>query len=121
VATGPRSMCDLRIVTAQCLLIHVDGKSPYAANLCPVRWGGAMSHTRLRMTILYSEDGDSKNYFGEPELARGSTVTAFEEAPMARTATPDSAHPLAAPLAPPHLHRVVLHFRLRGLRHIRAS
>src|ERR1700674_6034787 len=30
-----------------------------------------------------------------------------------------SAHPLAAPLAPPHLHRVALHFRLRGLRHIR--
>src|SRR5258708_3860597 len=25
-----------------------------------------MSHTRLRMTILYSEDGDSKDYFGEP-------------------------------------------------------
>src|SRR5260370_39497189 len=40
--------------------------SPYAANLCPIRWGGAMSHTRLRMTILYSEDGDSKDYFGEP-------------------------------------------------------
>src|SRR5450631_37662 len=30
-----------------------------------------------------------------------------------------SAHPLAAPLAPPHLHRVALHFRLRRLRHIR--
>ena len=26
-----------------------------------------MSHTRLRMTILYSEGGDSKNYFGEPD------------------------------------------------------
>src|SRR5260370_26784950 len=46
--------------------IQVDGLSPYAANLCPIRWGGAMSHTRLRMTILYSEDGDSKDYFGEP-------------------------------------------------------
>src|SRR5947209_11198845 len=30
-----------------------------------------------------------------------------------------SAHPLAAPLAPPHFHRVALHFRLRGRRHIR--
>src|ERR1035437_7889818 len=30
-----------------------------------------------------------------------------------------SAHPLAAPLAPPYLHRVALHFWLRGLRHIR--
>jgi hypothetical protein len=30
-----------------------------------------------------------------------------------------SAHPLAAPFAPPHLYRVALHFRLRGLRHIR--
>src|ERR1700688_1609585 len=29
-----------------------------------------------------------------------------------------SAHPLAAPLAPPHLHGVALHFRLGGLRHI---
>ena len=47
--------------------IHLDVMSPYAANLCPIRWGGAMSHTRLRMTILYSEDGDSKNYFGEPD------------------------------------------------------
>src|SRR5260370_42625553 len=46
--------------------IHMSEKSPYAANLCPIRWGGAMSHTRLRMTILYSEDGDSKDYFGEP-------------------------------------------------------
>src|SRR5260370_31533845 len=25
-----------------------------------------MSHTRLRRTSLYSEDGDSKDYFGEP-------------------------------------------------------
>jgi len=30
-----------------------------------------------------------------------------------------SAYPLAAPLAPPHLHRIALHFRLCGLRHIR--
>ena len=30
-----------------------------------------------------------------------------------------SAHLLAAPLAPPHFHRVALHFRLRGQRHIR--
>src|SRR6516225_4957890 len=30
-----------------------------------------------------------------------------------------STHPPTAPLAPPHLHRVPLHFRLRGLRHIR--
>src|SRR5260370_28534243 len=42
------------------------GLSPYVTNLCPIRWGGAMSHTRLRMTILYIEDGDSKDYFGEP-------------------------------------------------------
>src|SRR5580658_386091 len=30
-----------------------------------------------------------------------------------------STHPLAAPLTPPYLHRIALHFRLRGLRHIR--
>src|SRR6516225_3295909 len=30
-----------------------------------------------------------------------------------------SPHPPAAPLASPHLHRVALHFWLRGLRHIR--
>src|SRR5260370_2078360 len=48
------------------LQMRVDGLSPYAANLCPIRWGGAMSHTRLRMTILYSEDGGSKDYFAEP-------------------------------------------------------
>ena len=28
-------------------------------------------------------------------------------------------HPLSAPLAPAHLHRVALHFRLRSLRHVR--
>src|ERR1700674_1108408 len=47
--------------------IHVDDLSPYTANLCPIRCGGAVSHTRLRATILYSEGRDCKRYFGEPD------------------------------------------------------
>src|SRR5260370_20563545 len=53
-------------LTARGLLVRIDEKSPYAANLLPMRWGGAMRTRRLRMAILYSEDGDSKDYFGEP-------------------------------------------------------
>src|SRR5260370_32681864 len=66
--------------------IQVDGLSPYAANLCPIRWGGAMSHTRLRMTILYSEDGDSKDYFGEPaRQPRESPSSRRFRRPMGKT------------------------------------
>jgi hypothetical protein len=37
------------------------------ANLCPIRYGSAVSHTRPRTTILYSEGTDCKSQFGEPE------------------------------------------------------
>jgi hypothetical protein len=42
--------------------VHLDGESPYAANLCPIPCGGAVSHTRLRTTILHSEGRDCKRY-----------------------------------------------------------
>jgi hypothetical protein len=39
--------------------------SPYAANLCPIRCGGAVSHTRRRTIIVYSEGRDCNRYFGK--------------------------------------------------------
>src|SRR5260370_23434464 len=49
------------------LRIQVDDLSPYAANLCPIPCGGAVSHTRLRTTILHSEGRDCKRYFERPD------------------------------------------------------
>src|SRR4029077_5095693 len=37
---------------------HISPSGVYTANLCPIRYGDAVSHTRPRTTILYSEGTD---------------------------------------------------------------
>src|ERR1019366_245173 len=38
----------------------------YPANLCPLRCGGAMSHSGPRTTILHSEGGHCKRFLRHP-------------------------------------------------------
>ena len=51
----------------------------YPAYLCPLHCGGALSHSRLRTTILHSECGDCKRFFEYLTTNLGSPAqTAFE-------------------------------------------
>jgi hypothetical protein len=51
----------------------------YPAYLCPLHCGGAVSHSRLRTTILHSECGDCKRFLAPDHRNLGSPAqTAFE-------------------------------------------
>ena len=51
----------------------------YPAYLCPLHCGGAVSHSRLRTTILHSECGDCKRFCEHLTTNLGSPAqTAFE-------------------------------------------
>jgi hypothetical protein len=53
---------------------RVQGKplANYPAYLCPLHCGGAVSHSRLRMTILHSECEDCKRFCEHPTNNLGS-------------------------------------------------